>query len=112
MTKTEKIAALKTCIREAAARAHEASMDEHRAEAKLARLEHRDGDATYHEAYVAAQTRTPGGQEWFWRFVNERDACRVLAGKAALADFAPSDRPGIEAAMERLRATDSGTRAG
>jgi hypothetical protein len=112
MTRTEKIAALKTCIREAAARSHEASMDEHRAEATLARLEHRDGDATYHEAYVAAQTHAPGGQEWFWRFVNERDACRVLAGKAVLTDFAPYERPGIEAAMERLRADDSGTRAG
>jgi monoamine oxidase len=79
-------------------------MEEGRAEAELARLEHRDWDAEYHEACVAAQTHAPGGNEWFWRLVSERDARLVLAGKKVLTDFAPYERPGIEAAMERLRA--------
>jgi hypothetical protein len=111
MDTKEQIAALRARIKEAAARAHEASMDEHTAESDLAWLEGREWDSGYHAAYVAAQTHAPGGEEWFWSLVNDRDARLVLAGEKVLTDFAPYQRPGIEAAMERLRAADSGTHA-
>jgi hypothetical protein len=94
-------------IDDATAREKAAMLERHRAEAELAALDGREWDRQYHEAYADSQSGVPGGHERFWALVSERDARDVISGAKALTDFMPYERPGIQRAMERIRAVDA-----